>query len=202
MKREGPSKSVIIFAILFLLIVSIAIRGNLKAARHCPVEHCPYEKEQGKPYCIHHACREPGCTEQTRYDGKYCAIHLPAHPEAAPRAPVQTFSNECRKEGCSAPQAYGSVYCTAHTCHAAGCYNGVAEGSIYCAKHKPSSGSKNTASRHSSYKSSSSYSDDYPRDADDLDVEGLYEDYPDEFVDVDDAWDELEDDPDEWDDYY
>ena len=78
----------------------------------------------------------------------------------------------------------------------------MAEGSIYCAKHKPSSGSKNTASRHSSYKSSSSYSDDYPRDADDLDVEGLYEDYPDEFVDVDDAWDELEDDPDEWDDYY
>ena len=39
-------------------------------------------------------------------------------------------------------------------------------------------------------------------DIDDLDVEGLYRDYPDEFEDVDDAYDYLEDNPDEWDDYY
>lgn len=39
------------------------------------------------------------------------------------------------------------------------------------------------------------------RDIDDLDVEGLYEDFPDEFEDIDDAYDYLEDNPDEWDDY-
>ena len=201
MRREGPSKSVIFFAVAFLLIVLIAIHGNVKAARHCPVENCPYQKEKGKPYCIHHACLEPGCTEQTRYNDKYCAIHLPAHPEAV-RQPINyTFSNECKKDGCTAPQAYGSVYCTAHTCHETGCYNGVVDGSLYCAKHKPSSASKSSTSYHSSYKSSSSYSDDPPRNADDLDVEGLYEDYPDEFEDVEDAWDYLEDNPDEWDDY-
>ncbi len=38
-------------------------------------------------------------------------------------------------------------------------------------------------------------------DPNDLDVEGLYGDYPGEFEDVDDAYDYLEDNPNEWEDY-
>ena len=38
-------------------------------------------------------------------------------------------------------------------------------------------------------------------DPDDLDVEGYYEDYKDEFEDIDDAWDDLMDNPDLWEDY-
>ena len=52
-----------------------------------------------------------------------------------------------------------------------------------------------------SRKSSYGRSDRKNIDADDLDVEGYYEDYRDDFEDIDDAWDDLMDNPDEWDDY-
>ncbi len=42
---------------------------------------------------------------------------------------------------------------------------------------------------------------DGPRDIDDVDIDSFYEDNRDEFEDFDDAWDYMEDNPEEWDDY-
>ncbi len=62
---------------------------------------------------------------------------------------------------------------------------------------KKSSGSKKS----SSSKAKKRVYNDGPRDIDDVDIEGFYEDNRDEFEDFDDAWDYLEDNPEEWDDY-
>ena len=56
--------------------------------------------------------------------------------------------------------------------------------------------------KHSTYnRSSSSSSSKSKIDPDDLDIEGYYADYKDEFESVEDAWDDLMDNPDLWEDY-
>ena len=55
---------------------------------------------------------------------------------------------------------------------------------------------------HSTYHRSSSGSSSKKKiDPDDLDIEGYYADYKDEFESVEDAWDDLMDNPDLWEDY-
>ena len=54
----------------------------------------------------------------------------------------------------------------------------------------------------SSGSNSTKKSDKKKIDPDDLDIERYYEDHKDEFDDIDDAWDDLLDNPDLWDDYY
>lgn len=29
----------------------------------------------GNPYCVVHACRQPGCKDQCNHDGDYCKLH-------------------------------------------------------------------------------------------------------------------------------
>ena len=71
-------------------------------------------------------------------------------------------------------------------------------------KSTTSSSKKNSTStsKSTSKKSSSGSTSTKKIDPDDLDIEGYYEDYKDEFDSIDDAWDDLLDNPDMWDDYY
>ena len=82
-------------------------------------------------------------------------------------------------------------------------------GSSSSSKSSTTTGSKVKKERDTSYnathstyhRSSSDSSSKRTIDPDDLDVEGYYEDYKSEFEDVDDAWDDLMDNPDLWEDY-
>ena len=202
MKHKSAPKIVIFLFIAFALVVWFSIKARLHQESLCIEPGCQFKKEEGKLYCLHHGCREQDCLERAVTGRAYCEIHLKDHPPISYQyTSSSTISYECRKDGCTSYKAYGSVYCDKHTCHEDGCYNGTKSGSLYCAQHALLHPGKSSSSKSNSYRSSSSYSDSSPENADDLDVEGLYEDYPDEFEDVDDAWDYLEDNPDEWDDY-
>ena len=65
-----------------------------------------------------------------------------------------------------------------------------------------STSTSKSTSKTTSKKSSSGSKSTKQIDPDDLDIEGYYEDYKDEFDSIDDAWDDLLDNPDMWDDYY
>ena len=64
-----------------------------------------------------------------------------------------------------------------------------------------SSAKKSSGSKKRSSKSKKRVYNDDERDIDDVDIEGFYEDNRSEFEDFDDAWDYLEDNPEELDDY-
>ena len=66
---------------------------------------------------------------------------------------------------------------------------------------KSSTGSSSATKRSGSTKSKKKVYNAGPRDIDDVDIESFYEDNRDEFEDFDDAWDYMEDSPEEWDDY-
>ena len=69
-------------------------------------------------------------------------------------------------------------------------------------KSSTTSGSKTRDTSHSTYhKSTSDSSSKRNIDPNDLDVESYYEDYKEDFESVDDAWDDLMDNPDLWSDY-
>ena len=155
-------------------------------------------------------CVEKGCRNAAKDGELYCDYHSFTHQSFAQSATPTTktsgstaFSKTCNKIGCDNPKAYGSVYCSTHTCKESGCWSFTDDPSGYCAKHKPVGSSGKSSSYNSSYKSSykSSSSEKSSRKTlDDQDEEELYYDDPYEFEDIDDAWDYLEDEEDEWDD--
>ena len=98
-------------------------------------------------------------------------------PETEEKKPVRTTVT-----GTETPRRERCIY--------SNCLNERNATSRYCDEHDNGYRPRNTYSS----------SPEQTRDIDDQDIDSYYEDYKDEFVDIDDAWDDLEDYEDEWDD--
>ena len=106
----------------------------------------------------------------------------------------------CLQDGCNKSRKSGSYYCSEHACAHAGCSYGATDGSRYCNSHKDDekqSGGKKTGTA-TGKRTEFSYDDDH-LDPDDYDVDGFYQDNRNMFENEDDAWDYMEDEPDDWD---
>lgn len=105
----------------------------------------------------------------------------------------------CLKVGCNNLRKTNGFYCSQHECRHAGCTYLVEEGSNYCKSHQSDEKQTTTDKKaKSSSKTGNPGSQEDP-DPDDYDVDGFYEDNRGDFENEDDAWDYMEDEPDDWD---
>lgn len=124
-------------------------------------------------------------------------------------SPAFASKHRCAKAGCYEEAAEGSAYCYVHKSYKSTYSGGSTKSNSSSSNQKSTSGTKNKTTTtsgskqksSSSKKSSSSGKTTKKIDPDDLDIEGYYEDYKDDFEDIDDAWDDLMDNPDLWEDY-
>ncbi|SEM58953.1 hypothetical protein SAMN04487770_15010 [Butyrivibrio sp. ob235] len=110
---------------------------------------------------------------------------------------ISGCGRKCAKSGCNNHATLDSRYCAWHSYT-----NSIPKKSSSTYSSSSSYSSSSTNSSKSSVKKYTSKTDtDKKLDIDDVDVETFYYDNIDEFEDIDDAWDYLEDDPDEADFY-
>lgn len=99
-------------------------------------------------------------------------------------------SFKCAKSGCNNNKTLDSPYCAWHD------YTSKNSSKSYSSNTKKSADKSNTYGNYSTkkYTSNSSSSNGKSIDVDDVDIETFYNDNIDEFEDIDDAWDYLDDD--------
>ena len=106
---------------------------------------------------------------------------------------ISGCGRKCAKSGCNNHATLDSRYCAWHSYT-----NSTPKKSSSTYSNSSSYSSSSTNNSKSSVKKYTSKTDkDKKLDIDDVDVETFYYDNIDEFEDLDDAWDYLEDDPDE-----
>lgn len=156
-----------------------ALQQRITTGR-CIVGRCEKHVLPGSPYCRMHTCEEPGCTNAVAAFDR-CDMHKAGYVETSAFA-----VEECVADGCLEPKTAGSPYCTTHRPVVV---SGISDTSAELSKPTQTTPKPSLSNRQ------------YERTIDDQDIDLYYEDYRNEFEDIDDAWDDLEDNEDEWDDY-
>ncbi len=221
-------KKVMITIMILILTLCAGTATSFAGKRTCLKKYCDREAVEGGCYCRFHTCAEPGCYAGVSSANEKCEKHKTHYDYSSSKAGKKICLKKgcdieavngglyCRFHTCAEPGCYTGVSsanerCEKHkiqyksrsntskttnksapitkTCAKPNCNRPVQYGSDYCLNHKPASKKTSTNKTHNK------------KDLDDLDIEGLYEDNPDDFESVEDAWDYLEDNPDEWDDY-
>ena len=153
------------------------------AEGRCVYSFCEKSAIPDSTYCRMHTCGAEGCSNYVEAFDR-CELHKAGYVETSPFALA-----ECVVNGCNQIKDTGSPYCIFHRPSAS---FGIPETE---ADTTPVATSVATDTQ------PASTTNHYERTIDDQDVDSYYEDYRDEFEDIDDAWDDLEDNEDEWDDY-
>ena len=182
--------------------------GNAYCHVHgCSREGCQNKRLTGSSFCTSHTCSNSGCLREASEENGKCLQHMNMYSRAPVRGSSGRSSTYGRSTKPSSTPSVPDITSYFALCDHPGCPNVRAAGRKYCTTHawqEKSSRNKTWGSSSSQSGSgtagSPSGSSKY-KSVEDVDFDMFYEDYRDEFESEDDAWDYLEDEPGEWDDY-